>query len=185
MTDSELVDCVRQGDQGAYGVLVDRHRDAVFRTALAALGSPPDAEEVAQDSFVTAFRQIDRFRGEASFKTWLLTIAWRRALTRRRSLVRRLRLFVTSRDEWPDPPAAGPSPEQALVDGHLRAAIRTLIRSLPGDLRDALLLTATSSQTYGEVAEILGIPVGTLKWRVVEARRQLKMKLARLGYRDD
>ena len=86
VTDCELVERARAGDQTAFGDLVDRHRDAVFRAALAALGNREEAEDVAQEAFVAAYRGLDGFRGDATFKTWVTTIAWRRALNRRRGL---------------------------------------------------------------------------------------------------
>src|SRR5262245_47501228 len=88
VTDADLVARGRQGDCAAFGELIDRHRSAVYRAALAALGSHADAEDAAQDAFLAAYRRLDSFRGEASFKTWLLTITWHQAINRRRSLTR-------------------------------------------------------------------------------------------------
>ena len=81
MTDAELVDRARLGDQGAFGDLVDRHQTAAFRTALAALGSREDAEDLTQEAFVAAYRHLATWRGHATFKTWLLTIVWNLGLT--------------------------------------------------------------------------------------------------------
>ena len=81
VTDVELVARARQGDPAAFGELVERHRAAVYRAALAALRSPADAEDAAQDAFLLAYRRLDSFRGDASFKTWLLTITWHQATT--------------------------------------------------------------------------------------------------------
>src|SRR5437588_8810305 len=92
VTDAELVERARQGDPAAFGELVERHRSAVFRAALAALGSAADAEDVAQETFLTAYRKLSSFRAEASFKTWLLTIAWHQAINQRRGLKRWWRL---------------------------------------------------------------------------------------------
>ena len=75
MTDSELVERVRAGDIAAFGELVERHRGAVFRAALAALGNDADAEDVAQDALVLSFKRIDQFRGDASVRTWMVSIA--------------------------------------------------------------------------------------------------------------
>lgn len=69
MSDVDLVARARAGDQAAFGELVDRHRTAVYRAALAALGSHGDAEDAAQDAFLLAYRRLDSFRGDASFKT--------------------------------------------------------------------------------------------------------------------
>ena len=183
VSDPELVERARRGDHAAFGTLVDRHRTAVFRAALAALGSPEDAEEVAQEAFVAAYRHLEDFREDASFKTWLLSIAWRKALTRRRSVRSVLHRFVQPPEdaEW-QVPDTGPSQEQAAMDRELHGRVRHEITRLAPKLRDALLLAAAGEQSYADIAGILGIPVGTLKWRVNEARRQLKVRLAGMGY---
>ncbi len=198
VTDSglrDLVERARRGDTEAFGDLVDLHRQAVYRAALAALRSPEEAEDVAQEAFVTAFQKLDGFRGEASFKTWLLTITWRKALDRRASLSRWVRTLVsggTSRTENSELgsvverlPAMNPSQEDQFFRSELAAETRRLITALPAKLRDALLLVGSGEHTYEDAAAILGIPVGTVKWRVSEARRQVKQKLVRLGYGDE
>ena len=96
MSDVDLVARARAGDQAAFGELVDRHRTAVYRAALAALGSHGDAEDAAQDAFLLAYRRLGSFRGDASFKTWLLTITWHQAINRRRSLTDRQRRDAAS-----------------------------------------------------------------------------------------
>ncbi len=183
VSDPELVERARRGDDAAFGTLVDRHRVPVFRAALAALGSPEDAEEVAQEAFVAAYSHLQDYRGDASFKTWLLAIAWRKALTRRRSVRALVRRFVQPPDtaEW-QVPSGDPSQEQSVLDGELREHVRREIARLAPKLRDALLLASAGDQDYAEIAGVLGIPVGTLKWRVSEARRQLKARLAEVGY---
>ena len=103
VTDAELVERARQGDAVAFGELVDRHRSAVYRAALAALRSPADAEDAAQDAFLTAYRRLSSFRGESSFKTWLLTIAWHQAINQRRGLKRWWRLIADSGSGEGDP----------------------------------------------------------------------------------
>jgi len=185
----DLVERARQGDARAFGELVDRHRQAVYRAALAALRLPEEAEEVAQDAFVTAYRSLAGFRGDASFKTWLLTITWRKALDRRASLGRWLRRRVRpapghepSGDALDRLPAARPSQEHALLAAELVRHTRRLIGTLPTRLRDPLLLAGTGDHSYEEMAAMLGAPVGTVKWRVSEARRLLRQKLAALGY---
>jgi RNA polymerase sigma-70 factor (ECF subfamily) len=188
----ELIDRARRGDTEAFGDLVDRHRHAVYRAALAALRSPEEAEDVAQETFVTAYQKLDTFRGEASFKTWVVTIAWRKALDRRSSLSRWWRAMGPGRgaaNEQEDPvervAAAGPSQEDELLGTELAGHIRRLVARLPAKLRDPLLLVGSGDHSYEEAAAVVGAPVGTVKWRVSEARRLLKRKLARLGYDDD
>jgi RNA polymerase sigma-70 factor (ECF subfamily) len=183
VSDPELVERARRGEDAAFGTLVDRHRASVVRAALAALGSREDAEEVAQEAFVAAYRHLQDFREDASFKTWLLAIAWRKALSRRRSVKTLLRRFVQPPEdtEWQVPDGAQ-SQEQSLLDGELREHVRRQIAALAPKLRDALLLASTGDHSYTDIAGMLGIPVGTLKWRVSDARRQLKARLAGLGY---
>jgi len=186
VSDAELVARARQGDTAAFGELVDRHRAAVYRAAHAALGSASEAEDVAQEAFLAAYQKMATYRGEASFKTWLLTIAWRRALGRRRRLASLWRRFVPG--DPPDSPPSDRSPrtqEGALIEAEMARHVQRLVRALPARLRDPLLLCASGEQTYHEIASVLGIPEGTLKWRVAEARRQLKERLGRLGYGDD
>ena len=189
MSDTELVARAAQGDPAAFGELVDRHRSAVYRAVLAALGSPAEAEDVAQEAFLTAYQQLARFRGDASFKTWLLTIAWHKAINRRRNLLRWWRRILPNgsrngADAQRDSNSVQWSPEQALATGRLRQAIRDEIRSLPPKLRDALLLALADEYTYEEVGTMLESPVGTIKWRVSEARRLIKQRLRDRGYGD-
>jgi RNA polymerase sigma-70 factor (ECF subfamily) len=177
--DSDLVAAARTGDRGAFDALVLRHQGSVFRTAYAVLGSRPEAEEAAQQAFLSAYTSLAGFRGGASFKTWLLKIAWRAALDRRRSVVVRLRRFVSGDTEEPwDPPGdERATPEEALIDAERFARVRRLVAALPPRLRDALLLTSSGDHSYAEVAEILDVPVGTLKSRVSDARQLLKRRL--------
>src|SRR5437588_7044022 len=156
VTDAELVERARQGDPAAFGELVDRHRSAVFRAALAALGSAADAEDASQEAFLTAYRKLSSFRAEASFKTWLLTIAWHQAINQRRGLKRWWRLVgdrglaegltgAGNDGEVGDARSAhvqvsDRSPEQILGDERLRRDIEHAIRELPRKLRDPLLL---------------------------------------------
>jgi len=187
-SDLDLVRRAQAGDSDAFGELVERNRRAVFRAALAALGSPADADDVAQDAFVMAFRKLHTFRGDAAFRTWLLSIAWRKALDRRKSVGRWLRLTVSALDtegdsaDWIEQmPEQTHTQEDTVAAMQLQQTIRTLIRTLPRKLKDALLLAGSGDYTYDEISHILGVPVGTVKWRVSEARRMLKQKMAAAG----
>jgi RNA polymerase sigma-70 factor (ECF subfamily) len=184
VSDSELVALARAGDTAAFGELVDRHRQAAYRAALSALGSAADADEVAQEAFIAAFRKLEAFRGDASFKTWLLAIVWRRAVDRRTGLGQWIKRHVSlDADQSPwERPTAGRSPEQRAIDADLQRHLKRLMIRLPVALRDVLLLASSGEYRYEEIATMLGIPVGTVKWRVSEARRVLKQKLAAVGY---
>ena len=190
-TDLELVRLAQAGDVEAFGELVERNRRAVFRAALAAVGSPAEADDVAQEAFITAYRKLGSFRGESQFRTWLLSITWRKAIDRRNSLTRWLKLTASpprgdAGEDMFDVMDRLPSPlrsqEDVVADQELHRNVMKLIRTLPRKLRDALLLAGSGEHTYEQIAEMLGTPVGTIKWRVAEARRVLKRKLSALGY---
>ena len=187
--DLNLVRRAKTGDTDAFGELVERNRKAVFRAAVAALGSTTDADDVAQEAFVMAYRKLASFRGEAAFRTWLLAITWRKALDRRKSVGRWLRLTVTPAEPETDAinwiehmPSDRRSQEEDLAGAQLQQTIRRLIRTLPRKLRDALLLAGSGDYNYSQISFILGVPVGTVKWRVSEARRVLKEKMAAMGH---
>jgi len=187
--DLNLVRRAQAGDTDAFGELVERNRKAVFRAAVAALGSTTDADDVAQEAFVMAYRKLASFRGEATFRTWLLAITWRKALDRRKSVGRWLRLTVTPAEPETDAinwiehmPSDRRSQEEDLAGARLQQTIRRLIRTLPRKLRDALLLAGSGDYNYSQISFILGVPVGTVKWRVSEARRVLKEKMAAMGH---
>jgi RNA polymerase sigma-70 factor, ECF subfamily len=196
VTDEELVARAREGDAAAFGELVLRHQSAVYRTALAAVGVPSDADDVAQEAFLLAYTRLRSFRGAASFKTWLLTIAWNQAINRRRANTRWWRRIVdvgsadavdsVNRLDGSGDPAAltstSDTPEQLAAAAELRRDIRRAIAQLPRKLRDALLLAQSGEYSYQEIGAMLHAPIGTIKWRVSEARRVVKISLR--AYRD-
>jgi RNA polymerase sigma-70 factor (ECF subfamily) len=183
VTDEELVLLARQGDTSAFDQLVIRHQAAVYRAALAALRVPEDAEDVAQEAFVSAWSTLGRFRGDASFKTWVLTIAWNRASNRRRMRMNWWRLTAPL-TETLLVVASGDAPDEDVRSRELRTHIGRAIETLTPKLRDAFLLAQAGEYEYDEIGAMLRIPVGTVKWRVSEARRKVRARLAELGYVD-
>lgn len=170
-----LIERARAGSRDAFGELVALHERVVFRAALAALGSREDAEDTAQEAFVLAWRKLDGFRGDSTFRTWLLTITWRRALDKRRGRLRWWKRVIppaaASGDSLDDFASEAPDPERAALAGELaRRAHREIVRLTP-KLRDTLLLAASGEHSYQDIATMLGVPLGTVKWRVSEARR--------------
>lgn len=179
MTDGELVDQVRAGDTAAFSELVERHRGAVYRTALAALGNEADAEDIAQEALVLAFRRIDQFRGNASVRTWMVAIAWRLALSRRRTLWWQVMRRTSSDTELPVLRSVTPSPEARMQSAEFIKDVQQQIRRLPPKLRDALLLAAAGDLTQDELAAALKIPAATFRGRIRDARLKLKQRLER------
>lgn len=177
-----LVEAARAGNRDAFGDLVTRYESVALRTALAALGVREDAEDVAQEAFVMAWRKLPGFRGDAAFRTWLLTIVWRRALDRRRwRALWRMRTRTAREADEADPIDAlasrAPDPERTTLSRHMMQQVRREIRRLSPKLRDTLLLAASGEYAYEEIALMLGVPIGTVKWRVAEARRIVRRRL--------
>jgi RNA polymerase sigma-70 factor, ECF subfamily len=184
LSDLDLVRQAQAGDSDAFGELVERNRRAVFRAALAAVGNAAEADDVAQETFVTAYRKLSGFRAESAFRTWLLSIAWRKAIDRRKSLTRWFRLaggrpdFDDDRADIFDHVASPARPhDETMAAADLQRAVRKLVTTLPRKLRDPLLLAGSGDYTYDQIGVMLGTPVGTIKWRVSEARRILREKM--------
>jgi RNA polymerase sigma-70 factor, ECF subfamily len=176
------------GDADAFCALIDLHQRAARRVVRAALGSQAEADDAVQEACVTAWQRIGSLDDPAAFRAWLLRIAWRKALDRRRSLSTWLKRFSVGQREAETADAlisaiadpARRADDELLVRERDRS-IADLIRSLPARLRDPFLLAASGEHRYEEIAAMLAIPIGTVKWRVSEARRVLRDKLARLG----
>ena len=187
MDEAGLVRLARAGDRDAFARLVDLHQQAAWRVAMSALGRAQDAEDAAQEGFISAWQSLAALREDDRFRPWLLAIVWRKALDRRRGLRAWLRpLAPRAADDggalWTieDSPDLGMTPEAALIARDAATSTRRMIAALPRKLRDPLLLAATGEHRYEEIAGMLGIPIGTVKWRVSEARRIVKAKLERL-----
>jgi RNA polymerase sigma-70 factor, ECF subfamily len=139
-----------------------------------------------QEACLTAWRRIDRLDDPAAFRAWLLRITWRKAIDRRRSLatwIKRIRRdHADDDDPFENLPVGGDAPDDALLSRERDRLVAELIRSLPPRLRDPFLLAASGEHRYDDIATLLGIPLGTVKWRMAEARRVLKDKLVRLGF---
>jgi len=177
VTDEELVQRARKGDLEAFDQIVERHKGAVFRAALAALRNREDAEDVTQETFITAYRKLDTFRGESQVRTWLSRIAWNRSMDeRRRGRFRRfLHLDEPDAAELRTPEA---DPERASLAGSVSARVRREIERLPAHLRDTLLLVSAGDLDYKGIGLTLGVAEGTVKSRVFEARALLRASLA-------
>ena len=188
-TDPEVVRLVglaRSGDRAAFGRLLENHLTAARRVALAAVGQHSDADEAVQEASVAAWQRLDGLHDPHAFRGWFMRIVWRKAIDRRRSLRSWLDRFrVLGADEARvEFSAPDPHPDAVLISRELAAAIAMVVRALPPKLRDPFLLAASGDHRYEDIATMLGVPQGTVKWRVAEARRLIRLKLDRLGYGD-
>jgi RNA polymerase sigma-70 factor (ECF subfamily) len=151
--------------------LTDSSRLA-FRLAYSVLRNREDAEEVAQEAFVKAYRKFQSLRDRARFRAWLARITWRLALDRRRSALRRER-----REQAVAEPPPAPTVEDLAASSEFRERLERAIAELPEKLRMVLVLAAIEGRDLREVAALLGLPEGTVKSRLFLARKNLAEKL--------
>jgi RNA polymerase sigma-70 factor, ECF subfamily len=169
--DADDVDVVRQvtrGDAAAFAELVERHREAVVRVAAGIVGTD-DAEDVSQDAFLRAFHRLERFRGDAPFRAWLLRITHNAALdhlARRRSVPVDPQTFDAAQESAGRPPA-----ERLEVRERIERLERKL-RGLSYEHRAVLVLRDAEGFSYEEIADITESPIGTVKGRLHRARRE-------------
>ena len=169
----------RGGDVEAFCELIELHRRAARRVATIALGDSPEVEEAVQDACIAAWRSVTTLDDPAAFRAWLLRITWRKALDRRRSIRAFLKRAVDMIEATVD---QSPRADAVLLESERDRTVAQMIRSLPARLRDPFLLAASGEHRYEDIAVLLGIPAGTVKWRVSEAKRVLREKLTRVGF---
>lgn len=168
----ELIRRAAGGDEAAFRVLVERHRDRAYGLALRVTRSTEDARDVAQAAFVKAWLALPRFRGEARFGTWLHRIVWRLALDRADVLRRRRRreTEIESAGDLPGP-AEAPRDERALAARRLE---RLMAERLSPAQRAVVTLFYWEEKSVDEVARTLGMPAGTVKTHLHRARAALR-----------
>ncbi|GAA2824954.1 RNA polymerase sigma factor SigM [Kitasatospora paracochleata] len=179
--DADLLARHAAGDPDAFGLLVHRHRDRLWAVAVRTLGDPEEAADALQDALVSAFRSAHTFQGRSAVTTWLHRIVVNACLDRaRKSAVRR----AGSLDQDPRPlEGALGSAEPAdapVVRAELRQEVAAALDGLPADQRAALVLVDMQGYPVAEAAEMLGVPVGTVKSRCARGRARLLPLLGHL-----
>jgi RNA polymerase sigma-70 factor (ECF subfamily) len=181
MTDEELVGRYRQArDPSDFRELVDRHASRVHRLVSSVLGPfrHMDAEETSQDTFVRAHEKLEQFRGEASFATWLLRIAWSVALNRTKSA--RIRLPHVPIDAL-SPLLSGDDPQRDLLDAERVALVAEAVETLPDLYRTAIYLHYWQGAPVSEIAASLAVPENTVKSYLLRGRERLGRELVKKG----
>lgn len=180
-----LVDQAAAGDREARRELFERYREPAYRVALRVVGRNEDALDVVQDSFIRAFERLGEFQRESGFQTWLLRIVSNRALDllRARKVQRAIPLDGDDDDPRLELAAshADTQPGRELESRELGERLRRAIETLSPDQRAVFALYATGEMTYGQIAEALGIPIGTVMSRLYHARRRLHEMLPDLA----
>jgi RNA polymerase sigma-70 factor, ECF subfamily len=186
--DLALVRRIAAGDNAAFESIVHRYQDRVFSFCLRLLNDRAEAEDIAQDVFLTLYRSAGDFRGESAFATWLLRIAKNQSLNRIKYLDRRGRLGRRSIEEINEDrlvPAAGEKLEQASPDaivegGQTAAIVQSAIAELDPQHRAVVVLRDVEDLSYEEISGITGLPIGTVKSRIHRGRSALAERLMRI-----
>ena len=178
--DRALVDAAAGGSREAFDELVRRHQTAMIALARVLTSGQGDAEDLAQEIFVRAWRNLGGFRGGSAFRTWLHRVAINVIRTSQTRQGRLARLFVARRrdDQMPDPPS-GDEPVDATVAR--RQLIDRALATLPEELRVAVTLRDMQGLEYKEIAAALDVPIGTVESRIFRARQKLRPLLASLS----
>ena len=182
-TDSELIDAVLSGSGAAFGTLMDRYQERVFRLLSRFSRDRGEVEDLAQDVFVKVFRKLHTFQKGSGLYTWVYRIAVNTAndhLSRQKR--RRLHLVEDASDldsGRRDPEHAGAA--QPLVDEEVRSVTREVLQGLPEKYRTIPVLREYEDLSYTEMAEVLGCSIGTVESRLFRARQRFKDALER-GY---
>ncbi len=171
--DRALVEAAAGGSREAFDELVRRHQAAMITLARVLTSGRGDAEDLAQDVFVRAWRSLRSFRGESTFRTWLHRVAINVIRTSQTRQGRLMRVFVSrDRDDMPSDPASGEEPVDATLAR--RQAIDRALATLPDELRIAVTLRDMQGLDYKEIAAALDVPIGTVESRIFRARQRLR-----------
>ena len=188
LEDRDLVERFKQGDQGAFGRLVEKHSAKAYQIAYGVVANREDAEEVTQDVFVRIHRALPKFRGDAQFTTWMYRIAmnlarnkyrWNKSRGSQRNISIDAPLPGSDSDDGRhiDLPETNPTPdEKSRVDELERQALAELYK-LPELYREALVLRNVKELSYEQISSLLGCKLGTVKSRIARARDELRKRL--------
>jgi len=181
--DAVLVASAQQGDLSAFEALVARHQKRMVNTAFRIIGGYEDACEVTQDAFVSAYRNLNSFRAEAKFSTWLTAITVNLSKNRLKRVIIRQKREPVSLDApirtddgevMPDPPSKEPSALDRLERQDVKQKVQDCIQALEPDFREVLVLRDMQDFSYDEISGMLKVAAGTVKSRLFRARESVK-----------
>ena len=182
-SDLSLVRRVQRGDKGAFDALVLKYQHKLVKLVMRYVRNPAEAEDIAQEAFIKAYRALPQFRGDSAFYTWLYRIAINTAknavVSRDRSPVE-YDLDRSNTDESYDMQGRmkdSETPEGLVLTDEIRSTVNAAIDSLPEDLRTAIVLRELEGLSYEEIAAAMACPVGTVRSRIFRAREAIDHRL--------
>jgi RNA polymerase sigma-70 factor (ECF subfamily) len=181
-TDEIIVQRALTGDAEAFGEIVRRWERRIFALAYGMLGREEDARDATQETFLAAFRNLRGFRGEAKVSSWLHRIAVNQCITRQRQARVRSEAALEDEQEKDATSFATPvhySPLRVVEGRQETVAVRRAINSLPVELRQVVIMKEFEELTFREMADVLDLPLSTVKSRLYTAMKQLQMRLQR------
>ena len=178
MDELRTVARAKQGDADAFALLVQTYETSVYRLALRMCGNAHDAEEVAQEAFMAAWKGLPSFRGESKFSSWLYQLTTNEAINFLRK-EKRHRAATPLEDEIE--PATGDTAHQAAETKELRQALQQALEALTAEHRQIFLLRQMRQLSYEEIGQLLGLESGTVKSRLNRAKKQLRQNLLQQG----
>ena len=168
MEDNQLVSRFQRGEESAFDELVERHRRRIY-SLVSRLSSPAEADDLAQEVFIAAYRALGNFRGDSAFSTWIYRIAVHVCSHH----LRKRRLDTTDLDEQEEDWDRGHDPERTAISSELQRNVRGAIESLPYKLRLVIVLRDMHGLNYEEIAQVVGCPIGTVHSRLHYATQRL------------
>jgi RNA polymerase sigma-70 factor (ECF subfamily) len=183
LTDEQLVELAISDDPNAFGEIVKRWERKIFALCFGMLAREEEAKDAAQETFISAYRNLKNFRGDAKVSSWLHRIAVNQCLTTMRRTKTRSESFLddeASADEKVFVAPLNQTPARTTEQNERLQIVRQAVSSLPVDLRQIILMKEFEEMTFQEISEILELPLSTVKSRLYTALKQLKMKLERL-----
>ncbi len=185
LEDLRLVEALREGAEWAYEDLLSRFQQPVYTLALRLLNGQSEASDVAQEVFLKVFRNIGSFRGQSSLKTWIYRIAVNEAHNARRWFFRHrsreVELDAKAEDtrDWKEIiPDTGRSPFDAAMDREQQVLVEEALKRINPIFQETVILRDMADLSYEEIAEVLGVSLGTVKSRILRGREALREELA-------
>ncbi len=181
--DEKLVELAVAGNSDAFGEIVRRWERKIFALCFGMLGREDEARDAAQETFISAYRNISNFRGEAKVSSWLHRIAVNQCLTVKRRTRTRSEDFLdeaSGEEERIFVAPAHRSPARATERAERLTLVRQAVGSLPVDLRQVIVMKEFEEMTFQEISDTLELPLSTVKSRLYTALRQLRLKLERV-----